>query len=84
MWSAYLAGMDNLLVNFLLEPEFTHKLMDKVLDVNIEIARNALRSGADIIVLGDDYASNNGPLFSPTVFKEFILPRLKKNGRCYS
>ena len=68
MWSAYLIGIDNLLANFLLEPEFVHKLLDKVLDINIQIARNALRTGADIIVLGDDYASNNGPLFFSSDF----------------
>jgi len=36
------------------------------------------RAGADIISLGDDYAANNGPLFSPGLFEEFIQPRLKK------
>ena len=78
MWSVYLNGMENLLVNFLTEPDFAHQLMDKVLTANIKVARNALRAGADIIVLGDDYAGNNSPLFSPAVFKEFILPRLQK------
>ena len=78
MWSAYLTGIDNLLANFLIEPEFAHKLLDMVLDVNITIARNAIGAGADIIVLGDDYATNDGPLFSPAVFREFILPRLKR------
>lgn len=78
MWSVYLNGMENLLMNFLTEPEFAHQLMDKVLAVNLKIARNALSAGADIIILGDDYAGNNGPLFSPAVFKEFILPRLQQ------
>ncbi len=78
MWSVYLNGMDNLLINFLIEPEFAHALLDKVLTVNEKIIRNALRAGADIIVLGDDYAFNNGPLMSPNVFKQFILPGFKK------
>ncbi len=78
MWSAYLVGLDNLLANFLIEPEFAHELMDRVLAVNLKIARNAIRAGADIIVLGDDYASNAGPLFSPEVFEEFVLPRLQR------
>jgi uroporphyrinogen decarboxylase len=78
MWSAYLAGIDNLLADFLLEPEFANELLDTVLEVNIPIARKAVKAGADIILLGDDYAANNGPLFSPAVFREFIMPRLKK------
>ena len=78
MWSAYLNGMDNLLMNFLIQPEFAHALLDKVLKINEKVIRNAVGTGADIIVLGDDYASNNGPLMSPDIFREFILPRLKR------
>jgi uroporphyrinogen decarboxylase len=78
MWSAYLNGIDNLLLNFLAEPDFAHELMDTVLDVMLRIARRAIRSGADIIVLGDDYAGNKGPMFSPAVFREFVLPRLRR------
>lgn len=78
MWSAYLNGIDNLLMNFLLHPEFVRALLEKVVRVNEKIVRNAIRAGADIIVLGDDYASNNGPLMSPHVFREFILPMLKR------
>lgn len=78
MWSAYLNGIDKLLMNFLIQPEFAHVLLDKILEANEKVIRNAVRAGADIIVLGDDYASNNGPLMSPDIFREFILPRLKR------
>ncbi len=78
MWSCYLMGIDNMLMNFILEPELCHDLLDMVLDVNLKIARQAVRAGADIIVLGDDYAHNKGPLFSPADFRTFILPRLRK------
>ncbi len=78
MWSVFLNGMDNLLTSFLTEPEFAHALLDMVLDVSIQVARNALRAGADAIIETDDYAGNRGPIMSPEVFKEFILPRLLK------
>ena len=78
MWSAYLVGLENLLAYFLIKPEFAHELLDKVLEVNIKIARNAIRAGADIIVLGDDYAGNDALLFSPAIFEEFILPRFQR------
>jgi len=78
MWSAYLNGIDHLLVNFLAEPDLAHELMDMVLSVMLRIARRAIRAGADIIVLGDDYAGTRGPMFSPAVFRTFVLPRLKK------
>jgi uroporphyrinogen decarboxylase len=78
MWSAYLMDMDNLLANMLVEPETVHLLMDKVLETNIRLAVNAIRAGAEIVTLGDDYAHNHGPLMSPECFAEFVQPRLKR------
>ena len=78
MWAAYLTGLDQLLMNFLAEPDLAACIMDKVLACNMEVVRRAIRSGAEVIVLGDDYAGNHGPMMSPAVFAEFILPRLKR------
>jgi uroporphyrinogen decarboxylase len=78
IWSAFLMGMDNLLLSFLAAPEFVHRLLNRVLEVNIAVARNAVRAGADVIQLGDDYAGTHGPFVSPRVFKEFMQPRLRK------
>ena len=77
MWSAYLMDIDQILMGFLTEPEVVELVMDKVLACNMEIVCRAIRAGAEVIVLGDDYASNLGPLMSPTLFEQFILPRLR-------
>jgi len=37
-----------------------------------------VRSGADVIVLSDDYAGNESLFFSPAVFRTFLRPRLKR------
>jgi len=78
MWSAYLMGLDNLLASFLDQPDLANFLMDKVLDANMTIVRNAIRAGAEVIILGDDYAHNTGTLMSPALFREFIRPRLTR------
>jgi uroporphyrinogen decarboxylase len=78
MWSCYLMGMENMLIAMASEPELAHAVLDTVLEVNIKIARHAVRAGADVLCLGDDYATNIGPLCSPAHFREFIFPRLKK------
>jgi uroporphyrinogen decarboxylase len=78
MWSVYLMGMDTLLEQMLTEPDTVHLVMDKVLEVNLRVARAAVRAGAEIVTLGDDYAHNGGPLMSPALFGEFILPRLTR------
>ena len=76
--SAYLMGMDHLLMSFLAEPRLAEAVLDMVTEVNETIIRQAVRAGVDIVVLGDDYASNIGPMFSPEVFKKFILPRFTR------
>jgi uroporphyrinogen decarboxylase len=78
MWSAGLMGLDNILMNFIAEPELVELVMDKVLRCSMQIARRAIRAGAEIVGLGDDYAGNNGPMMSPRLFRQFILPRLKQ------
>ena len=78
MWSAYLRGIENLLMDLLAEPELAEIVLDKVLECNLRIVRRAIRAGAEVIILGDDYAGNHGPMMSPAVFASFLLPRLRK------
>lgn len=78
MHSVSLRGFDNLLADFIDDPGFAHELMDRVLEANIRLARNAVRAGADIIVLADDYAGNKTTFFSPAHFEEFVRPRLQR------
>ena len=78
MWSVFLMGMDNLMMAMALDPRFVHELFGRVADVNIAVIRRAIRAGADTISLGDDYCGNRGPLMSPTMFEEFILPHLTR------
>ncbi len=78
MWSAYLMGLDNLLMNFLADPELVEVTMEKVLRCNMRIVQRAIRAGAEVIILGDDYAGNLGPMMSPAHFQQFILPCLKR------
>jgi hypothetical protein len=45
-------------------------------------------AGADLVLLGDDYANKTGPMMSPRYFEELVLPSdtavvsaVKKAGR---
>ena len=78
MWSAYLMGLDNMLMNLLAEPELVELTMEKVLRCNMRIVQRAIRAGAEVIILGDDYAGNHGPMMSPALFRHFVLPPLAK------
>ena len=78
MWSAYLVGLDHLLELFYEDPDFVHDLFERVVTTNERIIRNAVRAGAEVVCLGDDYAHNGGPLFSPAMFRRFVLPYLQR------
>ena len=74
--SWYLCGMQRLLESYLLEPEFAGALARMVVEYNRELHRLAIAEGADLIVLGDDYAHKTGTIMSPDHFREFVLPGL--------
>jgi uroporphyrinogen decarboxylase len=78
MWAADLMRLDNLLVSFIENKRLAHEVLELVTEFAIALARRAVRAGADIVMLGDDYAYNSGPMMSPKVFKEFIQPRLAR------
>ena len=78
LWAAELCGMDKLMMLMFTEQEFVEDLLDKILENQIEVVKNAIKMGADVIDDTDDYAFNTGPLMSPDMFDEIIVPRLTK------
>ena len=67
-------GLENLLMDFGLRPEFAKDLMSIGRDYYSELFRLTAEAGADIVFLGDDYSDKNGPMMSPAQFEEIILP----------
>jgi len=83
----YLRGMEEFLMDLVSDKEMVKRLIDMTLEHNIVIAKNAIKRGADFIVLGDDYGMTTGPMFSPKTFEELLLPgfrtivsEIKKSG----
>lgn len=77
-FSHYLHGMDNLLVDYLVNPEFAHRLGRMVIDYKKRVMARAIDEGADIALTGDDYAYRTAPIMSPDVFREFCLPYMQE------
>lgn len=71
-------GMDNLMIDFFLYPEFAKELLKKITDYNIEQVREALKYDIDAICFGDDWGMQNGLLMGYDMWKEFIYPELKR------
>lgn len=71
-----LCGMERLLASYLEEPSFALRLGELALAYGRELCRLAVREGADVVVLSDDYAHKSGPLMSPAQLRRFVAPLL--------
>ncbi len=78
MWAACLRRLDNLLVDFLDNPALAREVIEISTEFAVVLARRAVRAGADVVMIGDDYAYRSGPMMSPKVYKEFLLDGLKR------
>jgi uroporphyrinogen decarboxylase len=74
----YLAGFENLLMSLVEEPDLVRGLVKLSVEMNLEMARQCARYGADFVFTGDDYASTERPFMSPKAFREFFYPGLKQ------
>jgi uroporphyrinogen decarboxylase len=74
----YLVGFEGLMIALVEQPELVRRLVDLSVQINLEMAREVARCGADFVFTGDDYASTAGPLISPTMFRDVFFPGLKR------
>ena len=73
--AAYLrGGIENLFLDLAERPHFAKALMGVGAAYYEALYPLAVAAGADVIFLGDDYSDNRGPMMSPRMFEEIILP----------
>lgn len=58
--------------------KLVEEIADRFIDWNCVVAENLQSLGVDVIAVYDDMAFNSGPFFSPQVFRELFIPRLKR------
>ncbi len=72
-------GTEGLSYAFFDQPELVHDIMEHHADFLIEGARPVLeKTTVEYICLSEDMAMKTGPLLSPRLYRQFILPRLKR------
>ena len=73
-----LRGLENLLVDFLQNPDFVHDLLEAITEYNIAQVREALRYDIDAVYFGDDWGQQRGLQMGPRLWREFIAPHLER------
>ena len=73
-----LRGLENLMMDFLDHPQFVHELLNAIADYNLAQIGEALRYEIDAVYFGDDWGQQRGLQMSPTLWREFILPVLRR------
>ena len=79
--SYFLRGFSQYLMDMVLNPGLIEAIMDRVLDIFVERTRAIMAEIGDlvdIVYVADDLGAQNGPLFSPTTYRQLLKPRQKK------
>lgn len=76
-----LRGMENMLVDMIIDKDFANALMDRILEIQIgmyDVLLSECGEYLHIVETADDYGTQNGPIMSPELFQEMIVPRRTK------
>jgi len=76
--SWYLRGMDKFMMDLVINRDFADALMDKIIDIRVEMAKRYAQAGFDILMLGDDVSTQEGMMLSPELWRETQKWRLEK------
>lgn len=75
-WS--LRGMENLLTDMILRPNFVDELLDRIMEFNLAIIGQAANYEIDGVYFGDDWGQQVGLIMGPKLWRRFIKPRLER------
>lgn len=72
--AAYLAmGFERFFLRLVEDPAFVRRLLTARTDWCIAVYQEAVKLGAEVLVLGDDAGHSVGPLVSPEMWREFVF-----------
>lgn len=73
----YLRGVDQILVDFALNPDIAEYLCQRIAEFYLEYARRTFEvagDGIDIFFMGDDFGMQKAPFMSPDMWRQFLRP----------
>lgn len=76
-----LCSMDRFLRDMIVDKEFANAVLDRVLEIQIgmyDLLLSEVGEYLQVVQTADDYGTQRGPMMSPKLLREMILPRRKK------
>jgi len=77
----YMRGLEQWFIDMLTQPEICEAMLDSTLAYWLDFFSVFLKETGDlydVIMIGDDLTGQNGPLFSPDLYRRIVKPRQKK------
>jgi uroporphyrinogen decarboxylase len=77
----YMRGLENLFIDMMEQPQVLETIIDRTLKFWMDwfhLFLDEVADVVDVIMIGDDLAGQNGPLFPPAVYRSIIKPRQKQ------
>jgi uroporphyrinogen decarboxylase len=79
--SWYLRGLDRLMIDMVVDPRIANHLFEATSYYQRTLAEAFTTCGVDIVMTGDDVATQSGLIMSPRMWKTFLQPRLAETVR---
>ncbi|MFA6292764.1 MAG: uroporphyrinogen decarboxylase family protein [Victivallales bacterium] len=76
-----LRGFEQLMVDMALGDPVAKRLFERMHEISVRCAENAARSGADVLQVGSDVATQRGPLMSREMWRTYIFPVMRDSIR---
>ncbi len=76
----YMRGFERFYMDMVEEPRYVEKLLDHTLQYWMDFHDTFLKEVGDllhVVCVGDDIGMQNGPLFSPEIYRKLVKPRQK-------
>lgn len=73
-----LRGMEEIMLDFFMNPDFVHELFNAIADYNIAQVHEALKYDIDAVYFGDDWGQQQGLQMGIALWREFIKPVLAR------
>lgn len=73
-----LRGMESILMDFRLHPDFAHELFERLMQIHLDLVDGLADLPIDAIRFGDDFGGQQGLIMGTPVWREFLKPRLER------